>query len=155
MLCVAYRFSTQFQKRTNQPVSNKSPISSKQLGLLGELWQQARLAFNLMVDRDVPLYLKALPIAAIAYLIMPFDFLPDVVPGLGQLDDLTILILGAKMFIELAPQDVVKRYIAQYGGAQAKGPTIVDAQQPDSANYDSPKDDNFVEGIIIDDDEVK
>lgn len=136
-------------------MSKKSSPSTKDLGFFQELWQQLRLALHLMVDRQVPLYLKALPIAAIAYLLMPFDFLPDVVPGLGQLDDLTILILGAKVFIEMAPKDIVDRYVQQFMGAgQAKGPTVLDATPSKEEIYESTDyaDDSVVEGIIIDDD---
>jgi hypothetical protein len=31
--------------------------------------------------------------------------------GLGQLDDLTILLLGGKVFIEMSPPEVVARYL--------------------------------------------
>lgn len=135
-------------------MSNKSSTPTNDLGFFRELWQQARLTFSLMLDRQVPLYLKALPFAAIAYLLMPIDFLPDVVPGLGQLDDLGVLLLGAKVFIELAPQDVVQRYLQQYaGGAKAKGPTVLDAQPPQDQVYDTPEAD-VIEGVIIDEDDL-
>ncbi len=82
-------------------------------GFLQELWQQARLIYRLFRDPEVPIYIKLLPVAAVAYLLFPFDFLPDVIPGLGQFDDITILVVGAKMFIELAPQHIVDRYIQE------------------------------------------
>lgn len=75
-----------------------------------ELWSQARLVYYLMRDRDVPAYLKLLPMAAIAYVIFPADFLPDLVPVFGQIDDLMALLVGAKVFVELAPPHVVERY---------------------------------------------
>ena len=53
-----------------------------------EMYQQARLIYALMRDPEVPIYLKAIPFSAIAYLIMPFDLIPDFALGLGQLDDL-------------------------------------------------------------------
>lgn len=138
-------------------MSKKTSPSTHDLGFFQELWQQLRLALHLMVDRQVPLYLKALPIAAVAYLLLPFDFLPDLVPGLGQLDDLTILILGAKVFIEMAPKDVVDRYLQQFvGGAQAKGPTVLDAAPAEEQVYkttDDP-DGSIVDGIIVDDDDL-
>ncbi len=134
-------------------MSKKSSLSSASPGFFRELWQQARLALRLMVDREVPFYLKLLPVAAVAYLLMPFDFLPDVVPGLGQLDDLTILVLGAKIFIEMAPQDVVQRYLREFTvGAQANGPTVLDASKAQPQFNDSAEDD-ILEGIIIDDEE--
>ncbi|MFN2105598.1 MAG: YkvA family protein, partial [Candidatus Promineifilaceae bacterium] len=94
-------------------MSNKSPLSNNDLGFFAELWQQAKLVGQLMLDRNVPIYLKLLPVAAIAYIISPFDFIPDVIPGLGQLDDLGILLIGAKIFIEMAPSDIVAQYLGR------------------------------------------
>jgi uncharacterized membrane protein YkvA (DUF1232 family) len=46
----------------------------------------------------------------------PVDFIPaGVVPGLGQLDDFAVLLLGAKFFIELAPPDVVREHLLALG----------------------------------------
>jgi uncharacterized membrane protein YkvA (DUF1232 family) len=128
-------------------VSKKSSIDSNQLGFFGELWQQAKLTVQLFLDPKVPIYLKVLPLAAIAYLIFPFDFLPDVIPGLGQLDDITILLLGAKVFIELAPQDVVAQYLDRV--------RALDEPEDQPANDISEKlnEDDIIEGIVIDNDE--
>ena len=80
-------------------------------GFLREAWHQVRMVFKLLRDPAVPLYLKALPFAAVFYLIWPIDLIADIIPGLGQLDDITILLVGAKVFIELAPPDVVMRHL--------------------------------------------
>ena len=132
-------------------MSNKSSLSSNQLGFFGELWKQAKLVVQLVMDPKVPIYLKALPFAAIAYLIFPFDFLPDVIPGLGQLDDITVLLLGAKVFIELAPQDVVAQYIDRLR-TMDEGEDLQEA----SANGKGEKQDgdDIIEGIIIDDNSI-
>lgn len=135
-------------------MKNKFSLSSAQPGFFGELWQQARLALALMLDRQVPIYLKVLPLAAVAYLLFPLDFLPDLVPGLGQLDDLTVLILGAKVFIDMAPQDVVQRYLRQFTGAdKVNGPTVLDADKAKSEVGTAAKD-NVVEGVIIEEDDL-
>lgn len=131
---------------------SKNTSSSNQLGFLGELWQQAKLVVQLILDPKVPIYLKALPFAALAYLIFPVDFLPDFVPGLGQLDDLTILLLGAKVFIELAPKDIVAQYIDRMNA-------LNEGDDLKSASGDVLKkqadEDDVIEGIIIDNDEEK
>lgn len=79
-------------------------------GFWKEIWLQLRLVLALIRDPEVPIYLKLLPAAAIFYVIFPLDFAPDFYPILGQLDDLTALIVGAKVFMEMAPQDVVARH---------------------------------------------
>lgn len=80
-------------------------------GFWREMWRQARLAWYLIRSPEVPLYLKLLPVLAVVYVLLPTDFIPDVFPVIGQLDDITALLVGAKVFIELAPQDVVAQYI--------------------------------------------
>jgi uncharacterized membrane protein YkvA (DUF1232 family) len=131
-------------------VSKNTSSSSNQLGFLGELWQQAKLVVQLILDPKVPIYLKALPFAALAYLIFPVDFLPDFIPGLGQLDDLTILLLGAKVFIELAPKDVVAQYIDRIK-------TLDEGNDLKSTSGDvldkQGNEDDIIEGIVIDNDE--
>jgi len=121
--------------------------NEKSYGFFSELWQQIRLVYKLLLDPEVPIYLKVLPLAAVIYLLLPFDFLPDVIPGLGQLDDLTILIVGAKMFIDMAPHQVVERHLQ---GMRAKGDNIAagDEQAVDGYIENDP---NIIEGIIIED----
>ncbi|MEJ2151334.1 MAG: DUF1232 domain-containing protein [Chloroflexota bacterium] len=63
----------------------------------------------------MPFWTKLIPPAVLIYLISPVDFLPDVALGLGQLDDLAILLIGTKLFIELAPTDVVREHLAALG----------------------------------------
>lgn len=121
--------------------SEKSLTSPKnQQGFLTELWQQARLFVRLFLDSEVPIYLKLIPVAAIAYLLFPIDFLPDVIPGIGQLDDLTILIVGAKMFIEMAPQHIVEKYLFEMQNSFSG----LSASKEDIAN-----DQDIIEGIIL------
>ena len=130
-------------------MSKKSSLSSNQLGFFGEMWQQAKLVVQLVLDPKVPFYLKALPFAALAYLIFPFDFIPDVIPGLGQLDDITILLLGAKVFIELAPQDVVAQYIDRLRTLD-ESEDLQDG--PANGKDEKQNEEDIIEGIIIEDD---
>lgn len=98
----------------------------KDTGFVAELWQQIRLVFYLMKDREVPLYLKLLPLLAVAYTLFPLDIITDFIPGLGQLDDLMILTIGAKVFIEMVPAEIVSRYTELMRGDQ--GVTIIEGQ---------------------------
>jgi len=66
----------------------------------------ARVVWGLMRDPRVPVPLKALMVAALAYLVSPLDLVPDVIPVLGQADDLTVLLLVLDIFIRNAPADV-------------------------------------------------
>jgi len=73
----------------------------------GSLVAEAHLALRLMREPAVPPYLKVVPLAALAYVLSPLDFLPDFFPIVGQLDDLGIVILGVKGFLRLCPADAV------------------------------------------------
>jgi uncharacterized membrane protein YkvA (DUF1232 family) len=83
----------------------------KDPGFWREIWEQIRLVWLLLRDNEVPVYLKLLPLAAVIYTIFPADLIPDIFVPFGQLDDLTAILVGAKMFIEMSPQDVVNRHI--------------------------------------------
>lgn len=66
----------------------------------------ARLVWGLVRDPRVPVSLKALLAAALAYVVTPIDLIPDVVPLLGQADDLTVLLLVLDLFVQNAPAAV-------------------------------------------------
>jgi uncharacterized membrane protein YkvA (DUF1232 family) len=96
-------------------------------GFWREMWHQMRLVWFLIRDPEVPFYLKVLPLAAFIYILIPTDFIPDVFPVVGQLDDLTALIVGGKVFIELAPQRVVAEHIrSMQSRAQGSAPESVE-----------------------------
>jgi uncharacterized membrane protein YkvA (DUF1232 family) len=90
-------------------------------GFWKEIWNQMRLVYYLIRDPDVPFYLKLLPAAALLYVLVPIDIAPDIYPVLGQLDDLTAILVGAKVFIEMAPPHVVARYMSELHGGSAAG----------------------------------
>ncbi|MBN1248934.1 MAG: DUF1232 domain-containing protein [Anaerolineae bacterium] len=77
------------------------------LGWLKEFLAQFELAWKLLWDGRVSGFTKLVPLAMVAYLILPFDIVPDPVLGFGQVDDLVLILLGLKMFISLCPPDVV------------------------------------------------
>jgi uncharacterized membrane protein YkvA (DUF1232 family) len=46
---------------------------------------------------SVPRWRKFAAVAAVAYVVLPLDFIPDVIPVLGWLDDIGILALAYRM----------------------------------------------------------
>ncbi len=70
-----------------------------------------RLVYRLMLDRRVPLRVKMILPAALAYLISPFDLIHDIVPILGRIDDVLVLILSLAFFLGTAPRDVVMEHL--------------------------------------------
>lgn len=105
--------------------------TSTQVGLFKGLVNRGRLVFRLLRDSRVPIYLKMLPAAGVLYVLFPFDFILDLAPFLGQLDDLGVILVSLEMFIGLCPPHVVEEHRAAiegrefYSAADArKGETI-------------------------------
>ncbi len=83
-----------------------------------------RLTMRLFRDERVPVYRKAILVIteilagafAIAYLVIPIDFIPDVFPIVGRLEDLLIgaliiLVPGAWIFIKSCPEQIVREHV--------------------------------------------
>jgi uncharacterized membrane protein YkvA (DUF1232 family) len=51
----------------------------------------------------VPVLSKALPLLAALYVISPLDLVPDIFPGLGQLDDVSVAVVTLEIFLRLCP----------------------------------------------------
>jgi uncharacterized membrane protein YkvA (DUF1232 family) len=84
------------------------PISSWfRPALLRTIWLQARLSWRLLREPQVPRTTKALIALPALYLVSPFDLLPDLVPIIGQLDDLGVLLLALQAFVSLCPAAAV------------------------------------------------
>ncbi|MBC7224259.1 MAG: DUF1232 domain-containing protein, partial [Anaerolineae bacterium] len=76
------------------------PTSRQSLGWLPELLRNARLAWRLLRDPRVSPWVKlALPGVLLVYLLLPLDFIPDLFPILGQMDDLAVLLLAGWLFL--------------------------------------------------------
>ncbi|MDW8299939.1 MAG: DUF1232 domain-containing protein [Anaerolineae bacterium] len=95
------------------------PLPSGNFGMLERIWEQLRLAWLLYGDSRVRLWLKALPVLAIAYVISPLDLLPALLLRvLGVLDDIAIFGLAIIVFNSLSPEDAVVEHLRQlrFGG---------------------------------------
>jgi len=56
---------------------------------------------------QTPLFAKILLGLAVAYLLLPFDLIPDFIPVLGQLDDVLIVPGLIYLALKMIPDDVV------------------------------------------------
>jgi uncharacterized membrane protein YkvA (DUF1232 family) len=84
--------------------------------MLRALVDQVRLTWALFRDPRVPIWAKAIPVLGLLYVLSPLDFIPDVIIGLGQLDDLAIVIGGMRLFAAVVPQDIVEQHRLEIAG---------------------------------------
>ncbi len=95
------------------PMTPNPAAASNRVGIIGELIRNAQLVWRLLKDARVPLPVKfIIPGVVGAYLLSPVDFMPDLLPLLGQIDDLAVLFGGVLLFIQMCPQDVVEEHRA-------------------------------------------
>lgn len=71
-----------------------------------------RLFLRLLGDSRVGVFAKALLVSGVVYALTPLDFLPDLLPMLGQVDDLAIFAMACKIFLQLCPLPVVREHAA-------------------------------------------
>jgi uncharacterized membrane protein YkvA (DUF1232 family) len=102
----------------------------------GGLWmvlRQARLAWRLLRDERVPAPVKLIVPAALLYLVSPLDVVPDLVPLLGQVDDVSLVMLALLAFLKLCPREVVAEHERALAG---EPPRPADARaEPIDARY--------------------
>ena len=119
-------------------MSKFSPSSelNETAGFLGGLVKQGRLAWRLLRDSRVPGWAKMVPFAALIYFLSPIDLIPDMaLPGLGEIDDIFVILLALKMFVELSPASIVREHLDDLFGTQRNAhqpsepptPTTIDA----------------------------
>jgi len=83
-------------------------------GVMRDLILRIKLIARLMGDRRVNPFVKLLPLASLAYLIWPIDLVPGIaLPVVGALDDVALVSLGAYLFIEFCPPDVVQEHMQE------------------------------------------
>jgi uncharacterized membrane protein YkvA (DUF1232 family) len=80
-------------------------------GAFLRLRTRRKITFFRLLLRDrhkqVPIYVKAIPILLVVYLSIPFDLIPDFVPVLGYLDDVALAMFALVLIIKLTPRQAV------------------------------------------------
>jgi uncharacterized membrane protein YkvA (DUF1232 family) len=79
--------------------------------LLAHLPSFLKLFSRLVKDPRVNLAPKLVLLGVLAYVALPIDLVPDFVPGLGQADDVAVLLAGLKLFLRLCPPEVVQEHV--------------------------------------------
>src|ERR1700745_938320 len=88
----------------------QNQLKSRMKNLLMFLPNMVVLTGRLMVDSRVPRTERALFAAALVYAIIPFDFIPDMIPFIGQVDDLFLISLTLLRLIDRTDDSVVREH---------------------------------------------
>jgi uncharacterized membrane protein YkvA (DUF1232 family) len=107
--------------------------------------QQVKLVASLFMDKRVHWATKLIPIASLGYLFFPIDGIPDVIPVLGQLDDIGVVLLGIRFFFEFIPQDIVREHLLRITSESGGTPAASATPPPPVAPAD-----DIVEGEVKD-----
>jgi len=75
----------------------------------------ARLLWALASDPRVPTARKALLGLAGAYIVSPFDLVPERIPFVGALDDVAVMVLAIDVFLEGLPETLVNEKLVELG----------------------------------------
>jgi len=80
------------------------------ISILARMVKRARLLWRLLHDERISPWIKAIPVAILLYILSPIDLVPDLLLGLGQLDDIVAILLGLKLFLDMCSPKVVEQH---------------------------------------------
>jgi uncharacterized membrane protein YkvA (DUF1232 family) len=75
----------------------------------------ARLFWELIVDERTPVGRKALLGAALGYVVLGRDLIPDDIPVLGGIDDIVVVVLAVDLFLDGVPTEVLDEKLDELG----------------------------------------
>jgi uncharacterized membrane protein YkvA (DUF1232 family) len=78
-------------------------------------------AYYCAFDRATPLHVKAALFGALAYFVLPFDGVPDLLPALGYTDDAAVLVAALRLVSgqeTAAHRDAARMALARLRGAR-------------------------------------
>lgn len=95
--------------------TQKRESKGRMKNMLMFLPNMVKLLGNLLKDARVPTAEKALFLAAIVYVISPLDFIPDIFPFIGQVDDIYVVSLTLLRLVNRSDESVVRQHWAGGG----------------------------------------
>lgn len=86
----------------------KSELKSRMSNFLMFIPNFLKLLGKLLTDNRVPMAEKALFAGAIVYVIVPLDFIPDILPFVGQVDDVYLVALTLLRLINRTDESIIR-----------------------------------------------
>ena len=96
------------QEQVDEALKNQSKMEQifQHVGKLGEYWEEVKWVYCMIKDyvqgnyKNVPWRTIAVLVAALAYVLTPFDLVPDFIPIIGWSDD-CLALAGALAFSKM------------------------------------------------------
>ena len=98
------------ESKTKLKRREKSELKGRMSSFLMFLPNMVMLLGRLLKDARVPSAEKALFLAAIVYVISPLDFIPDIFPFIGQVDDIYVVALTLLRLVNRTDESVVRQH---------------------------------------------
>ena len=76
-------------------------------GAIQSIPKYLKLLLGLMRDSRVSRIDRLMVLGAAAYVFMPLDFIPDIIPFLGQVDDVFLIMTSLQRLVERTDEDVL------------------------------------------------
>lgn len=97
------------------------PMLARLKSLARSLKREAQVYRLVLKDRRTPRLARWLLALALGYLLLPFDLIPDFLPGLGHLDDAIIIPGLVLLALKMVPPQVVADCRAQVAASSPSG----------------------------------
>lgn len=88
-------------------------VGMRWLRLVRHLPNFVRLYWRLFWDRRVSVWPKGLLLLSLLYWVSPIDIISDVIPVVGEIDDLVVLIVVCRLFMYMCPREVVQEHVGR------------------------------------------
>ena len=102
----------------------KRELKGRMGNFLMFLPNMVKLLGRLLKDSRVPTAEKALFLAAIVYVVSPIDFIPDIFPFIGQVDDIYVVALTLLRLVSRTDESVVRQHWSGGGDIVALADSI-------------------------------
>ena len=90
-----------------QELDSKLPAMKK--GVIAKIWDKVLFLWEQAKSPAVPLRLKVVIVGALLYLVLPLDVVSDAIPGLGLLDDMTVILAVVREVSKYALPKIEKK----------------------------------------------
>src|SRR3982750_4247301 len=116
--------STTLEPKNKLKRSDKRELRGRMGNFLMFLPNMAKLLGRLLKDTRVPTAEKALFVGAIVYFVSPIDFIPDIFPFIGQVDDIYVIALVLLRLVNRTDERIVRQHWSGGGDIVALADSI-------------------------------